>query len=100
MVNNAAYSVIGAVEEVPVEQVGAMFETNFFGVLKVQRAVLGRMRGRGEGGCVVNISSALGVTTWPGCGLYGASKFALEGECSPAGVMEDGEGMKIYLLTW
>lgn len=80
LVNNAAYCVVGAVEEVGVEQVGRMFETNFLGVLRVQRAVLGRMREK-KSGCVVNLSSALGMSTWPSCGLYGASKFAVEGEC-------------------
>ncbi|KAF4997292.1 hypothetical protein FDECE_12109 [Fusarium decemcellulare] len=83
VVNNAAYSVLGAVEDVPEDQAKAEFETNFWGALRVVKAVIPGMRNRGSG-TIVNVSSALGVTSWPACGLYSASKFALEGGFVPA----------------
>ncbi|KAJ3542636.1 hypothetical protein NM208_g3997 [Fusarium decemcellulare] len=82
VVNNAAYSILGAVEDVPEDQAKAEFETNFWGALRVVKAILSGMRDRGSG-TIVNVSSALGVTSWPACGLYSASKFALEGEFAP-----------------
>lgn len=78
LVNNAAYSVLGAVEDIPDEQAKAMFETNFFGVLRVIKAVLPSMRQRGSG-TIVNISSLVGMTVFPAVGIYGASKYAIEG---------------------
>ena len=78
LVNNAAYSVLGAVEDISDEQAKAMFETNFFGVLRLIKAVLPSMRKRGSG-TIVNISSLVGMTVFPAVGIYGASKYAIEG---------------------
>ena len=78
LVNNAAYSVLGAVEDISDEQAKAMFETNFFGVLRVIKAVLPSMRKQGSG-TIVNISSLVGMTVFPSVGIYGASKHAIEG---------------------
>ena len=78
LVNNAAYPVLGAVEDIPEEHAKAMFETNFFGVLRVIKAVLPSMRQRGSG-TIVNISSLVGMSVFPAVGIYGASKYAIEG---------------------
>ncbi len=78
LVNNAAYSVLGAVEDISDEAAKAMFETNFFGVLRVIKAVLPSMRER-RSGTIVNISSLVGMTVFPAVGIYGASKYAIEG---------------------
>lgn len=78
LVNNAGYGLFGAVEEVSEEEGRRVMETNFFGTLAVTRAVLPYMRARGSGR-IVNFSSIAGFTGLPGCGLYCAAKFAVEG---------------------
>lgn len=77
LVNNGAYSLLGAVEDVPEEQAKAQFETNFWGPIRICNTILPLMRQRGRG-TIVNVSSLLGLTTWPAMGFYSATKFALE----------------------
>jgi NAD(P)-dependent dehydrogenase (short-subunit alcohol dehydrogenase family) len=77
LVNNAGYSQSGAVESVADERVRAQFETNVFAPLALCRLVLPGMREQGWGK-VVNVSSMGGRLTFPGGGLYHASKYALE----------------------
>jgi NAD(P)-dependent dehydrogenase (short-subunit alcohol dehydrogenase family) len=78
LVNNAGYSVAGAVEEVSVEKVEQMFATNVFGVMRMVQAVAPLMRAQ-KSGRIINISSIVGKLTTPLNGAYSASKFALEG---------------------
>jgi NAD(P)-dependent dehydrogenase (short-subunit alcohol dehydrogenase family) len=78
VVNNAGFSLMGAVEDTAIDEAKAQFETNFFGALRVCRAALPALRATG-GGYVINISSLAGVVGLPFSGLYSASKFALEG---------------------
>src|SRR5437867_9716831 len=78
LINNAGYSIAGALEETSVEEARQWFDTNFFGVLGVTQAVLPSMRRRGYGR-IVNISSMLGILPGPYRGMYVASKHALEG---------------------
>jgi NADP-dependent 3-hydroxy acid dehydrogenase YdfG len=77
LVNNAGCSVSGPVEAVPVDDVRAIFETNFFGALRMIQAVVPGMRARGSG-VVVNISSVNGKVAQPLAGFYAATKHALE----------------------
>jgi NAD(P)-dependent dehydrogenase (short-subunit alcohol dehydrogenase family) len=77
LVNNAGYGLLGAVEEADADEVRALFDTNFFGLLNVSRAVLPILRRQGSGH-VVNLSSVGGYRSYAGWGIYCASKFAVE----------------------
>jgi len=78
LVNNAGYSLTGALEETSLTEARQQFETNFFGVLRVTNAVLPGMRQAGYGR-IVNISSLVGFIPAPYMGIYAASKHAVEG---------------------
>jgi NAD(P)-dependent dehydrogenase (short-subunit alcohol dehydrogenase family) len=78
VVNNAGVSYSGALEAFTLEQVRQQFETNVFSVLRVNRAVLPQMRKQGSG-LLLQIGSIVGRLGMPFLGLYGATKFALEG---------------------
>ncbi|RYY61023.1 MAG: SDR family NAD(P)-dependent oxidoreductase [Chitinophagaceae bacterium] len=78
LVNNAGYGTIGAIEEFSMEEIRAQFETNFFGMAALTRAVLPLLRAQGSGH-IVQLSSVSGFRAMAGFGLYNASKFALEG---------------------
>jgi NAD(P)-dependent dehydrogenase (short-subunit alcohol dehydrogenase family) len=77
LINNAGYSQSGAVETVPIEKVRRQFETNVFGLVRMCQLVLPGMREQGFGR-MINLSSMGGKLTFPGGGLYHASKYAVE----------------------
>jgi NAD(P)-dependent dehydrogenase (short-subunit alcohol dehydrogenase family) len=78
LVNNAGYGFRSAVEEADDADLRALFETNFFGLVRLTQAVLPLMRARRHGS-IVNVSSVAGRLTLSGNGLYSATKFAVEG---------------------
>jgi NAD(P)-dependent dehydrogenase (short-subunit alcohol dehydrogenase family) len=78
LVNNAGYGVLGAVEELSMEQLRDMMEVMFFGAVHLTKAVLPYMRRNGSGS-IVQMSSQGGQMSPPGFGGYCATKFALEG---------------------
>ena len=77
LVNNAGYSLSGAVESVPLDEARRQFETNVFGLARLTQLVLPGMRREGRGR-IVNVSSMGGKLTFPGGGWYHASKHAVE----------------------
>lgn len=92
LVNNAGFGVLGAVEETSAVETERLFATNVFGVLNVTRAVLPHLR-RQRSGHVINISSLGGYQAYMGWGVYGSTKFAVEGiseamhqELAPLGI--------------
>ena len=78
VVNNAGISYIGPLEAFTLEQVQQQFDTNVLGVMRVNRAALPHMRKQGSG-LLLQIGSITGRLAFPFLGLYGATKFALEG---------------------
>jgi NAD(P)-dependent dehydrogenase (short-subunit alcohol dehydrogenase family) len=92
LVNNAGYGLLSAVEEATGEEVRQNYEVNVFGLLNVTRAVLPYMRSQ-RSGHVINISSVGGLSGYIGWGIYGSTKFAVEGiteamalELAPLGI--------------
>ena len=92
LVNNAGYGLLAGVEEGSNEEVKQNYEVNVFGTLNVIRAVLPSMREK-KAGHIINISSVGGLGAYMGWGLYGSTKFAIEGitealamEVAPLGI--------------
>jgi NAD(P)-dependent dehydrogenase (short-subunit alcohol dehydrogenase family) len=92
LINNAGFGVLGAVEETSASETERLFGTNVFGLLNVTRAVLPHMRAQ-RSGRVINISSIGGYQAYMGWGVYGSTKFAVEGitealhqELAPLGI--------------
>lgn len=78
VVNNAGYSLFGAVEEVSDEQIMHQLNTNFLGSLQVTRAAIPHLRAQG-GGRFLQLSSMAGQVAMPAVSMYHASKWAVEG---------------------
>jgi NAD(P)-dependent dehydrogenase (short-subunit alcohol dehydrogenase family) len=78
LVNNSGFGLLGAVEEISDAEAREVFDVNVFGLLGVTRAVLPGMRAR-RSGRIINIGSIGGFVTIPSSGIYGATKFAVEG---------------------
>ena len=77
ILNNAGYSLVGTTEEASEAEVRAVFDTNFFGTLRVIQAALPLLRQQGSGH-ILGVSSSLGIVTVPLIGFYCASKWAFE----------------------
>jgi len=79
LVNNAGFSIAPAgAEESSIEQARSIFDTNFFGLVRMTRVVVPHMRHQGRGR-IINIGSVLGFLPAPYMALYAASKHAVEG---------------------
>jgi short-subunit dehydrogenase len=92
LINNAGYSIRGALEDVSMEAIRRLFEVNLFALMRVTQACLPGMRQLRKG-TVVNLSSMVGKFSFPGSGVYAAAKYAVEGisdalrlELSPFGI--------------
>src|SRR5213076_34618 len=78
-VNNAGVSVYGRIEQVPIEDLRKIFETNFWGVVYGSRIAMEQMKNTGGGGALINIGSTLSDRAIPLQGMYSASKHAVKG---------------------
>ena len=78
LINNAGYGMFGPIEEITTQEVKKQFETNFFGTIRLIKAIVPIMRKQGNG-TIVNISSMVGRFGVPLNSAYVSSKFAVEG---------------------
>jgi NAD(P)-dependent dehydrogenase (short-subunit alcohol dehydrogenase family) len=97
LVNNAGYSQSGAIESVPMDSVRAQFETNVFGLIRMCQLALPGMR-RQRWGKIVNLSSMGGRLTFPGGGLYHATKYAVEALSDALRFEVAGFGVDVILV--
>ncbi len=97
LVNNAGYSQSGAVETVPIEQIRRQFETNLFGLIRMCQLVLPRMREQ-RWGKIVNVGSMGGRLTFPGGGVYHATKYAVEAISDALRFEVRGFGVDVILI--
>lgn len=97
LVNNAGYGLVGAFEELSIEEIKEQFETNFFGVIRVTQAVLPVMRKWGDG-IIVNISSGAVRFGYPNGSAYVSSKFALEGLSECMAYEIEPYGLRVVLV--
>src|SRR4051794_8276693 len=97
LVNNAGYSQSGAVESVPLDRVRAQFETNVFGLVRMCQLVLPGMRAQ-RWGRIVNLSSMGGKFTFPGGGVYHATKHAVEALSDALRFEVAGFGVKVIVI--
>ncbi|MDO5605827.1 MAG: SDR family NAD(P)-dependent oxidoreductase [Paracoccus sp. (in: a-proteobacteria)] len=78
VLSNAGFGMMGAVEEVGIDDARANFETNVFGTLNLIQAALPLMRAQ-KSGHIILVSSVAGVVAVPNAGIYEGTKFAVEG---------------------
>jgi NAD(P)-dependent dehydrogenase (short-subunit alcohol dehydrogenase family) len=97
LVNNAGYSQSGAVESVEMDSIRRQFETNVFGLIRMSQLALPGMREQ-RWGRIVNISSMGGKLTFPGGGIYHATKHAVEAICDAMRFEVAGFGVDVVCI--
>lgn len=97
LVNNAGYSVFGAVEDVPVEVARRQLEVNVLGLSRMSQLVLPHMRAAGSGR-IINISSVAGHVSEPLGGWYHASKYAVEALSDAMRMELAPHGVKVSII--
>jgi NAD(P)-dependent dehydrogenase (short-subunit alcohol dehydrogenase family) len=97
LVNNAGYGMTGAFEDIGMDEIKSLYETNVFGAIRVTQAVLPIMRKQGSGR-IINISSGAGRIGYPGGSAYVSSKFALEGLSESMAFEVEQFGIKTVLV--
>ncbi|MDQ2070431.1 SDR family NAD(P)-dependent oxidoreductase [Natronospira bacteriovora] len=98
LINNAAFALPGAVEDLSRAAMRSQFEANVFGTIELTNRVLPLMRQRGKGR-IVMISSILGLVSMPWRGAYNASKFALEGFTDALRMELKGSGIDVVTIN-
>jgi len=97
LVNNAGNNIAGTVEDLSIEEFKEQFETNFFGLVRVTKAVLPIMRNQNSG-IIVNLSSIVGKMAIPLNSAYTSSKFAVEGFSESVRYELEDFGIKVILI--
>jgi NADP-dependent 3-hydroxy acid dehydrogenase YdfG len=96
-INNAGYALFGLAEAATIDQVRQIFDTNFLGCVRVNRAVLPYMRAQ-HSGLLLHVSSGAGRVVIPGFGFYTATKFALEALAETYHYELAGQGIESSLI--
>lgn len=97
LVNNAGYGLGGAFEDLSIEEIKNLYETNVFGLIRVTQVVLPIMR-KQQSGIIVNVSSGDGLFGYPGGSAYVSTKFAVEGLSESIAYELDPFGIKVVLI--
>jgi NAD(P)-dependent dehydrogenase (short-subunit alcohol dehydrogenase family) len=97
LVNNAGTGAAGAAEESSVTQDQRVFDINFFGLIRMTKAVLPHMRARGSGR-IINVSSVLGLVPGPYMASYVATKHAIEGYSESVDHEVREHGVRVLLI--
>jgi len=97
LVNNAGYGLVGAFEDLEMDEIKAQYETNLFGLIRTTQAVLPVMREQ-KSGMIVNISSGAGRFGYPGGSAYVGTKFAMEGLSESISYELEPFGIKVVLV--
>ena len=97
LVNNAGTGATGAAEESSVAQDQRVFDINFFGLVRMTKAVLPHMRAQGRGR-IINVSSVLGLVPAPYMASYAAAKHAIEGYSESVDHEVREHGVRVLLI--
>jgi NADP-dependent 3-hydroxy acid dehydrogenase YdfG len=97
LINNAGYSQSGAVESIDLDSIRRQFETNVFGLIRMSQLCLPGMRDQGWGR-IVNIGSMGGKLTFPGGGIYHATKYSVEAISDAMRFEVQGFGVNVILI--
>jgi NAD(P)-dependent dehydrogenase (short-subunit alcohol dehydrogenase family) len=97
LVNNAGYGLMGAFEDLAIDEIKSQYETNVFGLIRTTQAVLPAMR-RQRSGTIVNISSGAGRFGYPAASAYVSTKFAVEGLSESLSFEVEPFGIKVVLI--
>jgi NADP-dependent 3-hydroxy acid dehydrogenase YdfG len=98
ILNNAGYSLVGAIEEAAEDDIRALFDTNYLGTIRVIQAVLPLLRQQDGGGHILGVSSGLGHVVIPLIGYYCSSKWAFEAIHESLAAELQGSGIKVTLI--
>lgn len=97
LANNAGYGLGGMIEDTPMDEVRAVFDTNVFGAIETLRAVLPVMREQ-RSGVILNVSSVVGLVAYRGGGFYAATKHALEAINESLSIEVEKWGIKVVAV--
>jgi NAD(P)-dependent dehydrogenase (short-subunit alcohol dehydrogenase family) len=97
LVNNAGHGLFGAFEDLSIDEIKNIYDTNFFGLVRVTQAVLPIMR-RQKSGMIVNVSSGAGIFGFPSGSAYVSTKFAVEGLSESISYELEPFGIKVVLV--
>jgi NADP-dependent 3-hydroxy acid dehydrogenase YdfG len=97
LINNAGYGQFGYVEELEEEGVRRQLDVNVCGSIWMIQAVLPSMRAH-QSGYIIQVSSIGGLVSYPGIGMYHASKWAVEGLCESLAQEVEHLGIKVTLI--